>query len=170
MDSLMKGVTWLGSWVALAATGVLLVLLALLRRLPVAAVLLAAVAWAGESGGVNLAKHVVQRPRPPQDLRLVSAHGWSFPSGYTGIAVVIFTTLALIAAAVVPSGTYRAIAWVLAALAVGAVAFSHWSTDVFASSLFVPAWLVVLATVFGSDIHPNKVGANSNEDEPGTAP
>ncbi len=171
LDSVMKAVTWLGSWVALAATGILLLALVFLRRLPLAALFLAAVAWAGEAGGVTLAKHVVRRPRPPQELRLVSAHGWSFPSGHTGIAVVVFTTLALVVVAVVPSRTNRAAAWVLAALAVGAVAFSrvelgvHWSTDVIASVLFVPAWLLVLVTVFGSDLRPKKVGATSNGDE-----
>jgi undecaprenyl-diphosphatase len=175
LDTVMKALTWLGSWVALVVTGIVLIVLALHRRLPVAALLLAAVAWAGESGGVTLAKHVVQRPRPPQELRLVSAHGWSFPSGHTGIAIVVFTTLALVVVAVVPSRTNCAAAWVVAALAVCAVAFSrvelgvHWSTDVIASVLFVPAWLLVLATVFGSDLRSNMAGATSNGVETGTA-
>jgi hypothetical protein len=45
----MRGVTWLGSWVALVATGILLVFLALRRRVPVAAVFVALIAWAGET-------------------------------------------------------------------------------------------------------------------------
>ncbi len=163
LNSVMEAVTWLGSWVALAATGILLVVLVFLRRLPLAAVLLGVVAWAGESGGVTLAKHVVHRSRPPQDLRLVSAHGWSWPSGHTAAAIVIFTTLALVVTAVTPRMPYRALAWVLAALAVGGVAFSridlgvHWSTDVIASTIFVALWLVVLSTLFTSVIHPEKM-------------
>ena len=111
---------------------------------------------------MTLAKHVVKRHRPPEDLRLVSAHGWSWPSGHTAIAVVVFTTLALVVVAVAPKSVYRALAWALAALAVGAVAFSrvelavHWTTDVIASMVFVAAWLVVLFSMSASDIRPQQ--------------
>ena len=162
LNDVMKAVTWLGSWVALVATGGLLVGLTLSRRLPIGAVVVGVIAWAGESGGVTLAKHVVKRHRPPEDLRLVSAHGWSWPSGHTAIAVVVFTTLALVVVAVAPKSVYRALAWALAALAVGAVAFSrvelavHWTTDVIASMVFVAAWLVVLFSMSASDIRPQQ--------------
>jgi membrane-associated phospholipid phosphatase len=160
LNAVMKAVTWLGSWIALVVTGILLVVLALRRRIPMAAVVLAVVAWAGENGGVTLAKYVVQRDRPPQDVRLVSAHGWSWPSGHTSVALLVFTTLALVVAAVVPRAGYRTLAWVLAGLAVAAVAFSrvelgvHWTTDVIASMIFVSAWLVILLAMFASDIRP----------------
>ena len=166
LNAVMMVLTWLGSWIALVATGILLVVLAFRRRLPMVAVVLAIVAWAGESGGVTLAKHVVGRDRPPQDLRLVSAHGWSWPSGHTAVAVLVSTTLALVVAAIGPSLTYRALAWVLAALAVGTVAFSrvelavHWTTDVLASAIFVGAWLMVLFVLFASEIRPEHMTPN----------
>ena len=168
LNAVMKAVTWLGSWVALVATGVLLVVLALRRRLPIVAVVLAIIAWAGENGGVTLAKHVVERDRPPQDLRLVSAHGWSWPSGHTAVALLVFTTLALVLAAIAPRPGYRTLARVLAALAVAAVAFSrvelgvHWTTDVMASIIFVGAWLVVLFAIFASDIRPKRIDADAH--------
>jgi membrane-associated phospholipid phosphatase len=165
LNEVMKAMTWLGSWVALVATGILLVFLGLRRRLPMVAVLLAVIAWAGENGGVTLAKHVVGRDRPPRDLRLVSAHGWSWPSGHTAVAVLVFTILGLVVVGSIPTSGYRMLTWVLAAVAVAAVAFSrielgvHWTTDVIASIIFVSAWLVVLYALFASDIRPKRTDA-----------
>ena len=165
LDSAMKVLTWMGSWVALVATGILLVVLVRLRRLPVAAVLVALIAWAGESGGIALAKHVVQRSRPPPEVRLVSAHGWSWPSGHTAIAIVVFTTVALVVTNTVPGGASRVLVWVLATMAVCTVAFSrielgvHWSTDVAASAVFVTAWLVTVFALFTFEIHPENLSA-----------
>jgi undecaprenyl-diphosphatase len=163
LNEVMKVVTWLGSWVAFTATGILLAFLALRRRLPMAAVFLAIIAWAGETSGVTLAKHVVERDRPPQDLRLVSAHGSSWPSGHAAVALLVFTTLALVVVALTPRSGYRALAWVLTAVAVAAVAFSrielgvHWTTDVMASMVFVGAWLAVLIALFASDVRPKRM-------------
>ena len=168
LNAIMKTATWLGSWVALVVTGILLMALAFRRRLPVAAVVLVVVAWAGENGGVTLAKHVVERDRPPQDLRVVSAHGWSWPSGHTAVALLVFTTLALVVAAIAPSSRSRTLAWLLAGLAVVAVAFSrvelgvHWTTDVVASLIFVGAWLVVLLALFASDVRPKRIDAEAH--------
>ena len=168
LNAVMKTLTWLGSWVALVVAGILLVVLAFRRRLPVAAVVLAVVAWAGENGGVTLAKHVVERDRPPQDVRLVSAHGWSWPSGHTAVALLVFTTLALVVAAIVPRSGYRTLVWVLAALAVAVVAFSHvelgvhWTTDVMASVIFVGAWLAVLFALFAPDVRPECIDAEAH--------
>ncbi len=168
LNEAMRAVTWLGSWVALVATGIVLVVLALRQRLPMVAVVLAVIAWAGENGGVALAKHVVERDRPPQDVRLVSAHGWSWPSGHTAVALLVFTTLALVVVALAPKSRYRTLAWVVATLAVAAVAFSrvelgvHWTTDVIASMIFVGAWLVVLFALFGSDIRLNRMNAEAD--------
>ena len=162
LNQLMKAVTWLGSWVALVATGILLVVLTLRQRLPMVAVVLAAIAWAGEQGGVTLAKHVVERDRPPRDLRLVSAHGWSWPSGHTAVAFLVFTTVALVVVAIAPGSGYRKLAWILLTPAVAAVAYSrvelgvHWTTDVIASMIFVGAWLVVLLALFASEIRPKR--------------
>ena len=167
LNAVMKVVSWIGSWVALVATGILLLVLVLRRRLPVAALVLAIVAWVGENGGVTLTKHVVERDRPPQDLRLVSAHGWSWPSGHTAVASLVFPILALVVVAIAPTWRYRPLAWVFAALAVVAMAFSrvelgvHWTTDVIASMVFVSAWLVIVLALFASDVRPKRTDANA---------
>ena len=169
LNTVMKVVSWLGSWVALVATGILLIVLVLRRRLPIAALVLAIIAWVGENGGVTLTKHIVERPRPPLDLRLVSAHGWSWPSGHTAVALLVFTILALVVGAMAPKPLYRALAWVLAALAVVAMAFSrvelgvHWTTDVIASMVFVSAWLIVVLALFAHDVRPKRADVDATE-------
>ena len=96
LDATMKVITWCGSWVAVAVTGGLLLVLVAVHRLPLAVVILAAAGWVGEVTAVNLVKTLVDRRRPPQGLWLVSAHGGSFPSGHAANAMLVFATLALV--------------------------------------------------------------------------
>ena len=64
LSSAMKAMTWLGSWVALLVTAVIISVLVITRRLPVLAAIVAVFAWAGEAGGVAIGKAVVGRRRP----------------------------------------------------------------------------------------------------------
>jgi undecaprenyl-diphosphatase len=158
LDGAMKAVTWLGSWVALVAAAGVVLLLVLRRRLSVGFLLLAIVVWGGTQGGTTLAKNVVQRLRPPEHLRLVSAHGWSWPSGHTATAALVFTVMATVAWTLWPRTGLRLLAALGSIVAVAAVAFSrvelgvHWSTDVLASVVFVAAWLVIAGSLFGSNV------------------
>jgi undecaprenyl-diphosphatase len=156
LNAAMKAVTWLGSWVAELVAAAMVLLLVLRRQLSVGFFLLAVVAWAGTQGGTTLAKNVVQRPRPPEDLRLVSAHGWSWPSGHTATATLVFAVLATVVWMLTTGVRLRllaVVAWIFVAVA---VAFSrielgvHWTTDVLASLVFATAWLVVLGMWFGA--------------------
>jgi undecaprenyl-diphosphatase len=153
LDTVMKAVTWFGSWVALALVGGVIVLLVVRRRLPLVAAAVAVIAWGGESGAVTLAKHLVQRPRPPRHLWLVKAHGWSWPSGHTAVAVVVFTAAAVIVTILVAGRPSRFAAWGIGATAVLLMAFSrielgvHWCTDVLASLVFVSGWLFAVFLV-----------------------
>ena len=155
LSSVMKHVTWLGSWVALLVAAVVVVVLVITRRLPVLAIFAAVFAWAGEAGGVRIGKTVVSRDRPPRAIWLVSAHGWSFPSGHTAAACLAFTALALCVATPARPRVVRILCWLTAGLAIAATAFSrvelgvHWTTDVIASVLFVAAWLTAIAVVLG---------------------
>jgi undecaprenyl-diphosphatase len=147
LDALMKGITWLGSWVALAAAAGLLVFLWAKRLLVWTAVVLAVLAWAGETTGVTLTKLLVQRNRPPQALWLVQAHGSSWPSGHAATAMLVFTILSLTVIGVTENMVIRAVTCGAAVLAVIGVCYSrlelgvHWSTDVMASIVYVAAWL-----------------------------
>jgi undecaprenyl-diphosphatase len=156
LNAAMKAVTWLGSWVAVLVAAAVVLVLVFRRRLSVGFLLLAVVAWAGTQGGTTLAKNVVQRPRPPEDLRLVSAHGWSWPSGHTATATLVFAVLATVVWMLTTSVRLRLLAvvgWIFVAMA---VAFSrvelgvHWTTDVLASLVFATAWLVLLRMLVGA--------------------
>jgi undecaprenyl-diphosphatase len=156
LNAAMKTLTWLGSWVAVLVAAGLMLLLVLRRRLSVGFFLLAVAAWAGTQGGTTLAKNVVQRSRPPEDLRLVSAHGWSWPSGHTATATLLFAILATVVWMLTTSGRLRLLAvvnWIFVAIA---VAFSrvelgvHWTTDVLASVVLATAWLTTLGMIFGA--------------------
>ena len=155
LSSVMKSVTWLGSWVALLVAAVVIVVLVIRKRLPVLAMVVAVFAWAGEAGGVRIGKVVVGRHRPPQAIWLVTAHGWSFPSGHTAAACLAFTALALCLATPARPRAVRILCWLIAGLAVAATGFSrvelgvHWTTDVIASVLFVAGWLTAVAIVLG---------------------
>ena len=155
LNSVMKSVTWLGSWVALLVAAVVVVVLVSTRRLPVLAIVVAVFAWAGEAGGVRIGKTVVSRHRPPQAIWLVTAHGWSFPSGHTAAACLAFAVLALCVATPARPLVVRILCWLTAVLAIAATAFSrvelgvHWTTDVLASVLFMAGWLTAIVIVLG---------------------
>jgi undecaprenyl-diphosphatase len=160
LDSAMKVVTWLGSWVAVAIAAVVVAVLARARQLPLLAVVVAVLAWAGEAAGVRIGKDVVARDRPPEAIRLVPAHGWSFPSGHAATAALAFTVLAVCVTALTRRRAIRVLGWLVAGLAIAATAFSrvelgvHWTTDVIAGIVFTAAWLTAIAVVLGGRLRP----------------
>jgi membrane-associated phospholipid phosphatase len=138
----------LGVAVAVAA-------LAWRRHLPIVAVIAVLVAWWGELLAVTVTKAVVQRPRPPKELWVLAAHGWSFPSGHTANATVVFAAAAGLVTIFVSKQRWRVLAWALALLATALVGFSrielgvHWMTDVVGSLVWTACWLLMLVRVFG---------------------
>ena len=160
LNALMKVVTWLGSWIALVVVAALVLALCARRVLPWFAFALGLLIWAGEAGGVTLTKHLVQRHRPPQKVWLVTAHGWSWPSGHTATAVVVCGVLATTLGCLFRGALSRTTAWVAAIVAVLLVGFSrvwlgvHWTTDVIASIVFVAIWFVAVLALRG-DVTPH---------------
>ena len=170
LNSAMRVVTWLGSWVALITLACVILLLVLTKRLPIAAAVVAVLAWAGEALGVRIAKEVVTRDRPPQVIWVVNAHGWSFPSGHTATAAFVFMVVALSIAALSRRWMIQMLGWLLAGLAVAATAFSrvelgvHWTTDVIASVVFVSGWVTAVAIALPRQSHAAITLVRAKED------
>jgi undecaprenyl-diphosphatase len=169
LNVVMKAVTWLGSWVAVLAAAAVIAVLVLRRTLSGGFFVLAALLWAGTQGATTLAKQVVQRPRPPENLRLVTAHGWSWPSGHTTTATLVFAILATVVWAVTSNVGLRVLAVLGWIVLVAAVAFSrvelgvHWTTDVLASVVFVAGWLLVAGALFGRPPRGDAPESNRSE-------
>jgi undecaprenyl-diphosphatase len=91
----------------------------------------------------------VDRHRPPVPKLDAAPPTSSFPSGHTGAAVVLYTTLAIIVTMRLRQRILSAVLWVIAALTPVAVAFSrlyrgmHHPTDVIAGALLGLACLYV---------------------------
>jgi undecaprenyl-diphosphatase len=109
------------------------------------------VIWAGAIELYSLAKHVVDRPRPPMHLWLTSAAGTAFPSGHATQSLSTFAALALVSAAFAPIARRPALA--LAAVVAAGVGWSrvylgvHWATDVLAGWLAAACWVALVARV-----------------------
>jgi undecaprenyl-diphosphatase len=153
LNDLMKAVTWTGSWIATLVVAVLVAIFVWRRRLPVLAIVAVIGGWIGELSAVQVTKAVVQRPRPPESVRLVVAHGWAFPSGHTANAVVIFSTGAFLVTLFLRRRSARTVTWTVAVLITALVGFSrielgvHWMTDVMASVVWTSCWLLIVVLV-----------------------
>jgi undecaprenyl-diphosphatase len=151
LNDLMKALTWTGSWIATLGVALVVAVFCVRHRLPIVAVVVVLAGWMGELGAVTLTKEVVERERPPKDLWLVTAHGWSFPSGHTANAVVVFSVAAGIVSIYLRGKNARVLTWALAVLVTALVGFSrielgvHWTTDVIASAVWTTCWLLILA-------------------------
>jgi undecaprenyl-diphosphatase len=171
LDATMKLVTWCGSWVAVAVTGVLLLVLVAAHKLPLAVVILAGAGWLGEESAVNLVKTLVDRQRPPEFLWLVSAHGGSFPSGHAANAVLVFATLGFVWYILTVSWPARTTGVVVSVLGMLTVGFSrielgvHWVTDVVAGLFVVAAWLIGIGLLFAPSVPfpPSPSGAATED-------
>ena len=99
---------------------------------------------------VALAKEIMTRPRPAEDVAVTDPSGWSFPSAHSASAVALYVMLALIATSIW-RGVRPAVAFGTAGMVVALVGASrvylgaHYPTDVLAGWLMggivvVAAW------------------------------
>lgn len=147
---------WLTSWMKLLSvvgSGLIEIPLALLLIFGLALRKRKAEAWWYTAAALSgwalyaLAKLAVQRPRPHVIPRLMHGGGWySYPSGHSMLAPIIFGLGIIVWAAPWPSPALRRAALALAALLALAIGFSrvyigvHYPSDVVGGLLLGTAW------------------------------
>jgi undecaprenyl-diphosphatase len=116
-------------------------------------VLLVLVLTAGTSLIVNAIKLLIGRPRPTLEEVLATATGYAFPSGHSAQAVVAYATLAYLLTRRWRRRSVAVVAWTTAAVVALVVGFSrmylgvHWMTDVIGGYLLAAVWMVTVLTV-----------------------
>ena len=115
---------------------------------------LRAMAWsvplavAGAGALVECAKLVFERPRPTFFEPLIAARGYSFPSGHSLVAMVLYGLLGYLICTTVRSKPARAAVAVVAALLIVSIGLSriyvgvHYPTDVLAGWTAGVPWLI----------------------------
>ena len=152
LTSAMRVATSLGSPVTVTCLAVSLGIYLLLRR---SAYWLAALVLAVPGGALLniLLKYAVHRPRPSLDDPIVMLSGYSFPSGHTMIASVLYGVIAAYLCARVQDWRRRVLAVMSAGVVIGLVGFSriylgaHYLTDVLAAMAEGVAWLSLCVMV-----------------------
>lgn len=179
-DTATRALTWLGAWPVLAVAVVVAAVVFGLRRgrwagrrSPTWALIAVLVAVVGEEAAVRVAKTVVERGRPPVELRLMSASGRSFPSGHTANAFVWWGIGACLVTISLTSRGARLAAWSTVAVVGTVVAYSrvalgvHWTTDVLASTVFAFIWLAAVVSATCRPVWPSRTRRVDRSPEPG---
>jgi membrane-associated phospholipid phosphatase len=149
----MKWITQLGSTPVIAAALIVTASIDYVRRHSREVFAFVAAIGVGEIVLNNLLKVIVHRERPSV-LRLVSAHGYSFPSGHTVAATSTWLAIALVLGRDRSRITRAMLAGCAALIAVSVAASRallgvHWLTDVVAGLAIGGGWFMIVAIIFG---------------------
>jgi membrane-associated phospholipid phosphatase len=149
----MKWITQLGSTPVIVAALIVTACIDYLRRHSREVFVFVAAIGGGELVLNNLLKVIVHRERPSV-LRLVTAHGYSFPSGHTVAATSTWLAIALVLGRDRSRITRAALASGAALIAVSVAASRallgvHWLTDVIAGLAIGAGWFTIVAIIFG---------------------
>jgi undecaprenyl-diphosphatase len=145
----MRGLSWLGSFMVLVPFGALLVWRLLRQGRRHAAVLLV-VASVGAEALDQILKLVFHRARPQVFFDLPPALGYSFPSGHSVIACCFYGVVAAIVVRRVETRRVSAAVWCAAALLALAIGLSrvylgvHYPSDVLAGYAAAVIWVLAV--------------------------
>lgn len=149
----MKWITQLGSTPVIAAALIVTASIDYVRRHSREVFAFVAAIGVGEILLSNLLKLIVHRERPSVQ-QLVSAHGYSFPSGHTVAATSTWLAIALVFGRDRSRITRAMLAGCAALIAVSVAASRallgvHWLTDVVAGLAIGGGWFMIVAIIFG---------------------
>jgi undecaprenyl-diphosphatase len=152
LTTIMRGVSFLGSTLALAiGTTIIVVRFAMLKWGREAK--LFAITMIG-AGLLNITlKLAFKRPRPVPFFNLTAPETYSFPSGHSLTSAVFFGALAAMLTTRVKSRRVRVIVWVVCTLMFVLIGFSriylgvHHTTDVIAGFAAALIWILVVRFV-----------------------
>ena len=149
----LRWMTQLGSSVFVIAALTTVAAVDYLRRRSLEVFAFVAAVGFGQLALSNVLKVMVSRERPSV-LRLVAAHGYSFPSGHTVAASATFSAIALVLGRDRHRRTRAALAGCAALIAVSVAATRallgvHWLTDVLAGLAIGWGWFTIVAITFG---------------------
>ena len=149
----LRWMTQLGSSMFVIAALTTVAAVDYLRRRSLEVFAFVAAVGFGQLALSNVLKVMVSRERPSV-LRLVAAHGYSFPSGHTVAASATFSAIALVLGRDRHRRTRAALAGCAALIAVSVAATRallgvHWLTDVLAGLAIGWGWFTIVAITFG---------------------
>lgn len=153
LNSAVRDITSLGSGTLVTIFCIIAVVVFASLREPLYA-LQVILATAAAGLWMTIAKSSIQRPRPEPMLRLISASGYSFPSGHASGAAALYLTLALIICEYIPSRRGRIAVITGAVVLILLVAFSrvylgvHYPSDVTAGICVGAASALLVDLVF----------------------
>jgi membrane-associated phospholipid phosphatase len=167
----MKWITQLGSTPVIVVALLLTASIDFFRRRSREVFLFVAAIGLGQLALNNLLKIIVHRDRPSV-LRLVAAHGYSFPSGHTVAATSSWLAIALVFGRDRSRITRAVLAGGAALIAISVAASRallgvHWLTDVIAGLAIGAGWFTIVAIIFGG--RAQRLGDPVSDHPQGTA-